>query len=96
MSAILRSNRSANVGAGLGLYELRHDAEVVFGVLDATFEYVARPELASELGDVHGLAFVLKGGVAREHPKIARCPRQFGHQVLGQAVAEILLLRVTA
>jgi hypothetical protein len=36
----------------------------------------------------------LKGGVAREHAQVARRPRQRGHQVLGQTVAEILLLRV--
>jgi hypothetical protein len=56
-----------NMGAGLGVYELRRDAEVVFGALDTAFEYVAHPELATELGDVHGLTLVLEGGVAREH-----------------------------
>ena len=37
----------------------------------------------------------MEGGVAREHAQIAR-PRQLGQDVLGQAIAEILLVCVTA
>ena len=85
-----------NLGAGLGVDELRRDAEAVVGAPDTALEYVARPQLAPEFGGVHGLALVLKGGVAREYAQVARRSRQRGHQVLSQTVTEILLVRVAA
>src|SRR5262249_35774059 len=39
-----------NVGAGLGLNELRHDAEAVVGAPDATLEYVGAPSSRPSLG----------------------------------------------
>src|SRR5262245_40683328 len=85
-----------NVGAGLGVDELRHDADAVVGAPYAALEHITHPEIVSELGDVDSLALILKGGVAREQAKVTRRPRQLSHEVLGQAVAEILLLRVAA
>src|SRR5262249_3759800 len=73
-----------NVCAGLGFDGLRHDADAVVGAPDAAPEHIAHPEIVSELGDVYGLALVLKSSVAREHAKVVRRPRQFGHQVLSQ------------
>ena len=83
------------MSAGLGVDELRRDAEIVAGAPDAALEHIAHAELAPELGDVHRLPLVLEGRVAREHAQVAR-PRQLGQDVLGQAVAEILLARVAA
>ena len=57
--------------AGLSVDELRRDAEAVVSTPDTALEHVACPQLASELGDIHGLTLVLKGGVAREHAEVA-------------------------
>ena len=83
------------MGAGLGVDELRRDAEIVAGAPDAALKHIAHAELAPELGNVYRLALVLEGRVAREHAQVAR-PRQLGQDVLGQAVAEILLVCVAA
>ena len=83
------------MAAGLGVDELGRDAELVLGAADAALEHVAHVELASELPDIYRFALVLERGVAREHAEVAR-PRQLGQDVLGQAVAEIVLFRVAA
>ena len=84
-----------NVGASLGVDELRRDAEVVASAPHATLKQIAHAELTPELGNVYRRALVLEGRIAREHTQVAR-PRQLGQDVLGQAVTEILLICVPA
>src|SRR5262245_54643718 len=84
-----------NVGASLGVDELRRNAEIVASAPNAALEHIAHAELAPELGNVFRLPLVLEGRIAREHTQVARS-RQLGQDVLSQAVAEILLARVPA
>src|SRR5262245_25392620 len=84
-----------DVSAGFSVDELRRDAKAVVGAPDAALEHVAHLELAPKLGYVHRLPLVLKCRVACEHMQVVR-PRQLGQNVLGQAVAEILLFRIAA
>src|SRR5262245_37584649 len=82
--------------AGLCVNDLRCDAEAVVGTPNTALEHVTRAQLAPDLGYVDGFTLVLKGGVAREDTQVARSSCQRGHHVLGQTVAEILLVRVAA
>src|SRR5215472_7017698 len=81
--------------AGIGLDELRAHAHPTARFAHATFEDVARPELASDLLDVDGLAFVHKARVARDHGKGAPAA-EHRDDVLADAIGEELLLRIAA
>ena len=82
-----------NVGAGLGVDELRRDTKAVVGALDAALEHVAHLQLAAELPDVLGLVLILEGGVAREHAQVAR-PDSSVKMSSVKPYAEIFLFRV--
>ena len=83
------------MSTGLGVDELRRDAEAVVGALYTALEHVTYTELTSKLADVHRLALEAKAGVAREHTQVA-CPRQLSQDVFGQALAKIVLFRIAA
>src|SRR5215468_3575159 len=78
---------------GDGIDELRRDADPIADPPNASFQHVACAQLAPDLPDIDGLALVLEGGIARDDQKLGE-PRQLGCNVLGYAVAEVILLRV--
>src|SRR6185437_6914662 len=82
-----------NMRAGLGVDELGVEAHAVTGFAYAAFERVAHAELAADCLHVRRLALVGECGVARDHEG-ARYARQFGSEILGQAIDEIFLLGV--
>src|SRR5215470_19743594 len=91
-----RSYRSAQRWAPVaGLDELRRNAEAVAAAPDAPFQHVARAQFPTDLPNIDRLALVLEGGISRDHHQLGE-PRQLGCNVLGNAVTEIVLLRVAA
>src|ERR1700737_4928414 len=83
------------IPATLGIYELGRDAHAVAGLADAAFQHEAHPELAADLLDLDRLALVGERGVAGDDEQGGDL-REVGDQVLGNAVAEILLFGVAA
>src|SRR5262249_25654827 len=83
------------MGSRHGIDELCVDANTVASSADAALEHIAHAELACDLADVGCLSFVLKSRISRDHQEFGE-PRQFGDDVLGDAVAEVLLLYITA
>jgi hypothetical protein len=67
--------------AGFGVDELRVDAHAILITLDRAFKHVADAKFFADLLGVDALAFVGESGVARE----------FGGEILGNAVGEIVL-----
>jgi hypothetical protein len=61
--------------------------------LDRTFEDVADAQLIADLPGVDAFAFIGKGGVAGDHETVADA-REFGREVFGDAVGEIVLRRI--
>src|SRR5262249_49639692 len=62
---------------------------------DTAFQYIADAKLAPDLLAVYRLAPIGERCVARDDEHV-REPRQIGRQILGDAVGEVLLLRVVA
>jgi len=62
---------------------------------DAALQHVACAQLPPDLPDINRLALVLEGGIARDDHELGE-PRQLRCNVLSNAVAEIVLLRVAA
>jgi hypothetical protein len=60
-----------------------------------TFTRISHPQFAADLLHIEGLALVGEGGVARDHER-TRDAREVGGQVLGHAIDEVVLLRITA
>ena len=83
------------VTAGLGVDQLGGDPHPVAGLAHAAFEDVGDVERARDFLDVHHLALERERRVPRDHEQ-RRDLRQIGDDVLGNAVAEIFLLRVAA
>ena len=81
------------VGAGRGLDELRRDADALAAPPNAPLKQVACTQLPPDLPEIDRLALVLEGGIAPDDDKLGES-RQLGCNVLGNAVAEIVLLRV--
>ena len=75
--------------------ELRGDANAVPGFAHAAFEHVAHAKFAADLAHVDRLALVGERRVARDDEQPARS-RQRRDDILGDAVGEILLLRIAA
>ena len=83
------------LGAGRRIDQLGIDPHFLARTLHAAFDDIAHVELMADPARVDFLALVGKGGVARDHDA-ALDPRQIGDQIVGNAVGEILLLRVVA
>src|SRR5208337_4763646 len=79
--------------AALSVDELDVDPHSICRALDASFEHVAHVQLAPDLSTIDRLAPVTEGAVSadNEHPAHLR---KVGRQALGDAVDEIILLRV--
>jgi hypothetical protein len=73
----------------------RRDAEATAAPPNAALQDVARVKLPADLPDIDRLALVLEGRIARDDNELGE-PRQLGCDVLGHAIAEIVLLRVAA
>src|SRR5215469_13783850 len=80
---------------GRSIDKLSIDPNLSTQPTDASFQYVAYAQLASDLLRDDWLVPVRERGIARDHEHI-RDPRQIGRQILGNAVREILLLRIIA
>src|SRR5260370_39769868 len=83
------------VGARHGIDELRGDADTVAAAPDAPLQQVASVKLQADLPEIDRLALVLEGRIAADDHELGES-RQLGCNVLGDAVAEIVLLRVAA
>ena len=77
------------------LEQLRRDPHAIAGLAHAALEDVRDLEGPRDLGRRDRLALVREGGVARSDRK-RRHPTEVRDDVLGHAVAEVLLLRVSA
>ena len=62
---------------------------------NAALQDVAHAEIASDLAHVGRLALVLEGGIAGDDEQLGE-PRQLGDDIVGNAVAEIVLVLVAA
>jgi hypothetical protein len=80
---------------GLGVDQLGADADLIARPPDAAFQYIAHAELAADPLRINRLVSIGEGGIPRDHEHI-RDPRQIGRQILGDAIREILLLRIVA
>src|SRR5271165_951369 len=81
--------------AGFGIDQLDVDPDLIAGSLDAPFENIANAQFAADLLGVDRLALVGESGVAGDHDAaLDAC--DVGRQILGDAVREILLLRIVA
>src|SRR3546814_487330 len=83
------------MAARLAVDQLRGDADAGASLAHAAFQHVAHAELAADVLNVDGAPPVDEGGVAGDDEQ-ARDLRQIGDNVLGDAVAEIGLLGITA
>ena len=79
--------------AGFGVDELGVDAHPVLVALHRAFEHVADAEFLADLLGVDALALVGEGGVAGDDEAVADA-REFGGEVFGDAVGEIILARI--
>ena len=83
------------VMAGIGLDQLRRDADPAPRFAHAAFEDIARAQFLADLLDVDGLAFVGEGRGAGDDRKGAPAG-EHRNDVLGHAVGEELLLGIAA
>src|SRR5262245_15789248 len=81
--------------ATLGIDELCGDAYTIAPLADAALQYEPHTELAADLLHLGGLALVDEGRVPGDD-KQAGDFRKISDQVLGDAVAEILLFSIAA
>jgi hypothetical protein len=81
--------------AGGRIDQLGGHPHPVSGLADAALDHVAHAQLSPDLLNIHRLALVGEGAVARDHQQRAE-PRQLGDDVLDHAVGEVLLLPVAA
>src|SRR5215470_11098690 len=73
--------------------ELCVDAYSAPSLAHTAFEYISHSQLASDLLYVDSSAFVSEARIAGDHEQRVKA-RQFGDDLLDDAVGEILLLRV--
>jgi hypothetical protein len=71
---------------------LRVDPHAILVALDRAFEHVADAKLLADLFGVDRLALVGEGRVARDDEAVVQA-RQFGCQIFGDPVGEIVLRR---
>src|SRR5262245_65813242 len=81
------------MGAGHGVGELCRDAYPRSLPANAALQDVAHAEIAAYLAHVDALALVLERGIAGDHEQLGE-PRQLGNDILGDAVAEVVLALV--
>src|ERR1700730_13752049 len=79
--------------AALGIDQLHVDQHLIAASSYAAFHDIANPQIAPDMFSIDSLALVGKGCVAGDH-EAPRNPRQIGRQIIGNAVREILLVRV--
>ena len=84
-----------NMGGAGDIDKLGVDANTVAGLLNAALQSIANIQLLPDLFYIHCLALIEKNGVAGDNQQII-VTRQIGNDVVGNAVAEILLLGITA
>ena len=84
-----------NVAARVGVDELRRYPDAIAGLLHTTLEQVAYAELAADLLHVAGPALIDEGRIAGGDGEVGRAGKRRQDR-LGNAVAEIVLGRVTA
>ena len=83
------------VPAARGVDELCGDAYAIAGLADAAFQHEPHAQLVADLLHLGRLALEGEGGVPSDHEQAGDF-RQIGDQILGHAIAEILLLDVAA
>jgi hypothetical protein len=81
--------------AALGINELHVDAHPHAAALNASLDHIPDVQLAPNLRDVEGFAFIRERGVASDYERAADA-RQIRRQALGHAIDEILLFRVSS
>jgi hypothetical protein len=75
--------------------QLRRDPNAIAAPANAALENISDAELLRRLADIDRTPFVDEAGIAGDHPQPCDF-RQGGDDILDQAVAEILLLRIAA
>ena len=78
---------------GLNLDQLGGDAHSISGLSDAAFQDKPYPQVLAHLAQIHLLALVRERGGAGDHQQAGQLGK-VGDDVLADAVAEIILLRV--
>src|ERR1700733_10658444 len=84
---------SPDVRFGLAVDKLNSDPDAIGRFAYASFHNVVDAEFPRNLLRLNRLALVYENGVARDHEQLTET-RQFGNDVLSQAVREKLLLRI--
>src|SRR6516164_5944925 len=79
------------VDASCRINKLRGDADAPAAPPDATLQDVECAQLPPDLPDIDRLALVLEGGIASDDRELGE-PRQLGCNILGHAIAEVVLL----
>ena len=82
------------VGAADRVDQLRRHAQSFAVAADAALDHVANAQLLADPAHVDRTALVLERGVACDHDQAGE-PRQLSDDVVGDAVAEILLAWIT-
>jgi hypothetical protein len=85
---------SPKMCAGFGIDKLSADPHPLAGPSDVTFEHITYAEFAPNLLYVDEFTLERKCSAVRDHEGTGKS-RQLGRNVLGQAIDEIVLLRIT-
>ena len=83
------------VTAGGGIDQLRRDPHLVVSLAHTAFQHIPHAQLLAHVLHLHRFAFVGEGRVASDDKQAGELG-EIGGEVLGDAVAEILLLGVVA
>src|SRR5689334_2085042 len=75
--------------------QLDDDPHALAVLPDAALQHIADPKLAADLLDLHRPAAISERRIVRDHQKAGHL-REIGGDIVGDAVAEIPLLRVAA
>ena len=84
-----------DVAAGCPFDQLGVDPHLLAGLANAALDHIGNAQFLGDLLEIHRLALVGEDGIAAEHEQ-TRDLRQIGDDVLGDAVAEELLLGIVA
>jgi len=77
-----------------GIDQLNIHPNLVASPPHTSFEDIPNAEFAADLLHVDGLALVGEGRVAGDH-KAPRYPREIRSQIVGDAICEVFLVRIT-
>src|SRR5215470_12103207 len=83
------------MAAVAGIDQLRRYAHTPAGLAHASFQHESDLQLTGHLPDADRLTFESEDGIAREHVE-RRDLGEVGYDILGDSVAEVLLLRIGA